>query len=201
MSVANPRESLDALVGRSVRFAGRDLVLTNAAMIALSVLGLEASTTDSPLFVWALVWGASRPGSEVVDAMRSDNFGKDVVLAFARRHSREQWAEAKDAARKLLALMNGSVCDFRAKTEAKPSAIGGWVSTVALFLKEFGISVDEFFAMPATRANALYGALCEQCGMHPVNTFCTREKAPLIDDFLRNANFGEKPAKVRVVSR
>lgn len=196
VSSVNPRSAIDALVGKSVSWNGRDLVLTNASMLALSALDLEESKIGDPLFDWALVWGAATPPTEILSAMRRASFGRSVIVAFAAQQSKDAWRDVKRAAAQLLKTINSSVCEFSGR-DTKPSSVGGWVCAAASFQKEYGVNFDDFCAMPATRANAYHAAACERIGMQPVSTYRSREDAPRLEAFLETANF-EQPARVRV---
>lgn len=191
MSVSNPRESVDALVGKTVEWCGRELCLTNASMIALSALGLDASPLENPDFVWALIWVSSVPADDLVCEIRKSSFGLHVVRGFAAGQNRDAWQNAARAASELLGYYNASVCRFYVATSAD-TTVGEWVAAAAYFLREYGVSFDEFVAMPASRMNALYAAACEREGFQPTDTYVTRANAPKLEAFLASANFDEK---------
>lgn len=195
----NPIESINALVGKTVRFCERDLCLTNASMIAISALGFEAETLANPMMVWAIIWSAWTPPQEIIRELRSPGFGLAPIVKFCGEFDREAWKSAPDTAAALLDTYNASLCRFDDE-DSSETELGGWVSTAALLLREYGVSIDDFFAMPVARTNALCAAACERAGMAAVDTYRTRERAPALSAFLESANF-DKPAKVRINTR
>lgn len=188
MGVVNPVEGIEALVGKTVEWCGRELCLTNASMIALSALGLETATLENPDFVWALIWASVVPAGDVVRELRKGSFGIHIVRDFAAKQSREAWQSAARAASELLGYYNASVCRFHA-ANSPDTTVGEWVTAAAFFLREYNVSFGEFAAMPASRTNALYAAACEREGMQGVNTYVTRAAAPKLEEFLKNAKF------------
>lgn len=191
MASENPIGATDALVGKRTEWLGHEICLTNAALIAVSALGMDGATLDgNPLFGWALVWGSSRPAYEVMNLVRSPRFGISVISEFAADHDLAGWRETASAARELLGAFNSSVCRFSPRGETLPSAgLGKWISLAAFFAREYGVGFDEFCAMPATRANAYVAAACEREGMIPEDTFGRREDLLFATDFLKKANF------------
>lgn len=193
MSEACPEGALDALLARTVSFRGKPVALTLGALLALESLSARERASES-FAAWTLVCVSSAEGDEiprVLGALRSEAGVLPHVLAWAAEIGKEARSEAVSVADVMLDAYCSSRCAYNDGSGRPPERVecGNAVALAGFFMREYRMSFLEFFALPATRANALYAAWCEAKGLAGQDTFWSREMLRGAEKILAGMDF------------
>lgn len=191
MSDASPAGALDALISRTVKFAGREIAITCGALLAVESLGGEEAKNES-FVAWTLLAVSSLGVSKCLPALRSASGVLPLVLDWAAKLTKEERAEALIVASRLVSFYSCSKCVYVSAFEQgteKQIECGNAAMNAGFFLREYRLTFEQYFDFPATRANALYAAWCDAQGMQGKDTFWNREKLAEAPAMFAKLNF------------
>lgn len=188
MSFANPNCAVDALLSRTIEFAGKEVALTCGALLAVEA---TRHIENERIVAWTLLFVASQENVPLA-LMRSESGILPAVLEWAEALGAQKREEAILVARRLIAQYKASACRYEIiGKQGKEVECGNVVAMAGFFMREYGMKFEEYCELPATRANALYAAWCESMGMDGVETYRRKEQARNIAQIMESLNFGE----------
>ena len=190
MSQASPTGALDALLARTEKFLGHEVAITCGAMLALESL-TEEERANGNFAAWTLVAVSILPIGETLPALRSRRGILPLVLSWAGKLSPEARKAAISTAEAAFSAYRESVCEYTSSVSAESRGVecGNAIASAGFFMREYGMTFRQYFALPASRANALYAAWCEAQGMRGKNTFYSREVLAAAPAIMEQLNF------------
>lgn len=184
----NPRCAVDALLSRTIRFGGKELSFTCGALLAADSLPDDALASER-LTSWTIVYVATQE-STPISLIRSKEGILPAVLEWAQNIGESERENAVLVAREFLQNYRESACKYEIiGKKGKPTECGNAVCMAAFFMREYGMTFEEYCELPATRANALYAAWCESLGLDGVNTYERKEKARGLAEIMASMKF------------
>ena len=184
MSQASPAGALDALLARTVNFLGQEFAITCGALLALESLSAEERANVN-LASWTLVAVSVLPIGETLPSLRSERGILPFVLRWIGKLSPEARKAAISAAEAAFSREYSSAVG----KESHGVECGNAIASAGFFMREYGMTFRQYFALPAARANALYAAWCEANGMRGKNTFYSREVLAAAPEIMKHLKF------------
>lgn len=190
MSQTSPTGALDALLARTTSFLGQEFAITCGALLALESLSAEERANVN-LASWTLVAVSVLPIGETLPALRSERGILPLVLRWIGKLSPEARKAAISAAEAAFSRYLESICEYSSAVGKESHGVecGNAIASAGFFLREYGLTFRQYFALPAARANALYAAWCEAQGMRGKNTFYSREVLAAAPEIMKHLKF------------
>lgn len=204
MSVAAPKGALDALLSRTCDFAGREVSLTMGALLAVESLA-PAERKIPRIVAWTALAVSEANDAEiyaVIRALRTRQGIVPYVLNWASNLTLDAREKAVSVAERLMDDYDASRCVYTDASGNAPEPVqcGNAIALAGFFMIRFGLTFEQFFTLPATRANALHAAWCEANGMAGKDTFWSREMLAAAPEIMAKMDFGwagKTPAEKR----